>query len=73
MVVNYKRIVRSGAMSKSPRQSGLSLTKIGDTVMIEAINPQTRTITSNLYMEIPIEQIDEVINALKRIKYEKKD
>jgi hypothetical protein len=57
-------------MSKSPYQSGLFISKTAitaDAVRIQAINPKTNTVTSHLYMEIPFENIPEVIQALQEL------
>lgn len=68
-IIKYNKIVKSCAMSKSPNQSGLSLTKDAfGKVRIESINPRLNTETSYLYMEIPNENIDDVIKALIELK-----
>lgn len=69
MIIKYKRTVQSTAMSKRPYQNGLSLEidRRDNVVRIESINPRTNQITTYLSMEIPIEQIEEVINALKSL------
>jgi len=76
MEIKYNRIVLSSAMSKNPYQSGLSLTRTksykdeGDIINIQAINPQTNTITTHLRIEIPVENIDDVIDILEILKEE---
>lgn len=68
--IDYSRIVDSKAMSKSPYQSGLFISKTCrtvDAVRIQAINPRTDTVTSHLYMEVPFENIPEVIQALQEL------
>lgn len=78
-VINYNRTVQSEAMSKNPNQTGLSLTyqkrggypsMANDIIEVQAINPTTKTITSHLRMEIPIENIDDVIGQLVQLKAE---
>lgn len=77
--INYNRVVQSEAMSKNPYQSGLAISydmkgsypsMAQDVIIIQAINPTTKTITSHLSMEIPIENIDDVIGALNELKVE---
>ena len=70
MVIKYNRIVESCAMSKRPSQNGLSLTKdISENVIrIEGTNARTNTVTSYLSLEIPLEDLDKVINALVKLK-----
>lgn len=77
-VINYNRTVQSEAMSKNPNQTGLSLdyqkrggypSMANDIIVIQAINPKTG-ITSHLRMEIPIENIDDVIGQLVQLKAE---
>lgn len=77
--INYNRNVQSEAMSKNPYQSGLVISydmrgsypsMAQDVIVIQAINPTTKTITSHLRMEIPIENIDDVIGALNELKVE---
>ena len=70
MEIRYERIVHSQAMSKSPYQSGLSLTHFAsnNTIKIQSINPRLNTITSYLSMQIPVEEIDNVIKALLELK-----
>lgn len=70
--VNYKRIVISCAMNKSPYQSGIDLSLENEdlrrSVLIQAINPKTNDITSYLKIRIPYEDIDEVIKCLQDLK-----
>lgn len=82
MRINYDRNVRSEAMSKAPKQSGIQFDVVtnnifkdgkwqdeGDKVItVSAINPKTNDVTSHLHMQIPIEKLDEVIEALTKIK-----
>lgn len=69
MELKYGRTVKSVAMSKWPNQSGISITKdLNDTIKIQAINPRTDNITSYLSMQIPFEDIDNVIEMLNKIK-----
>ena len=70
--IKYNRVVLSKAMSKSPYQSGLSLTSMpsSETIRIESINPRLDAITSHLLMEIPYENISDVIGALVELKTE---
>jgi hypothetical protein len=76
-VIKYNRIVQSEAMSKNPNQSGLVVsyrerggypTMQKDIIEFQAINPKTNTITSHLSMELPLENIDDLINQLQEIK-----
>lgn len=52
MEIRYERIVHSQTMSKSPYQSGLSLTHFAsnNTIKIQSINPRLDTVTSYLSM-----------------------
>ncbi len=71
--IRYNRTVRSVAMSKHPNQSGLDISKSNytkDCIKIQAINPKMNDVTSYLSMEIPIENIDDVIGLLTEIKIE---
>jgi len=68
MEIRYNRQVQSVAMSKWPNQVGLSLTKVGDVIDVESINPRTNSTTTYLRMQIPVEAIDEVINVLNQLK-----
>ena len=84
--VKYQRTVQSQAMSKDPKQNGLILSvghryydytakmwTMDDTVIaINAINPRAGE-TTYLEMQIPIENIDDVIKALIEIKEELKE
>ena len=70
MEIRYERIVHSQAMSKNPYQSGLSLTYFdsNNTVKIQSINPRLNKVTSYLSMQIPVEEIDNVVKALLELK-----
>lgn len=74
MRVEYNRIIRSAAMSKSPKQKGLELTYEKDgwyskeVIVVQSINPRMNDTTSHLFMEIPVENIDSVIEVLKALK-----
>ena len=70
MRVDYSRVVESVAMSKRPNQNGMVIVKDGDKVFLHATNPKTNEVTSYLMLQIPIEDIDKVIDALNKIKYE---
>lgn len=63
--IKYNRVVRSRAMSKSPNQSGLSLTLNNDIIDVESINPRMNDVTSHLRIQIPKESLQEVIDNLK--------
>jgi len=68
--IDYSRIVDSQAMSKNPNQSGLFISKTAytpDAIRIQAINPRTNTVTSHLYMEVPFENVPELIQALQEL------
>ena len=70
-IINYKRVVQSVAMNKHPNQSGLSLKiEAGDVIKLEAINPKLNEITSHLKLEVPIEELDNLIGALTELKIE---
>lgn len=66
--IRYHRTVTSAAMSKRPRQNGLSLDYEDGLITVQAINPKTGDITSHLRMEIPIENLQQVIDALMCFK-----
>ena len=68
--IDYNRIVDSKAMRKHPNQSGLFLsktTRTPDAIRIQAINPKTNKVTSHLYVEIPLENIPELIQSLQEL------
>lgn len=84
--VKYNRIVKSLAMSKGPNQNGIIFDVIDKqwgydenrnyknldiepVIKINATNPKTGT-TSYLEMQIPVENLQDVINALRKIKSE---
>ncbi len=77
--VDYPRIVQSVAMSKWPNQNGIIFTLpdqtsgYKDRMRINATNPKTGE-TSYLEMQVPMESIDNIIDALTQIKneYEKR-
>lgn len=66
MQIKYIRNVQSVAMSKYPKQSGLDLEyDFEDKVVeIQSINPRMNDVTSYLSMQIPIESLRDVIDAL---------
>jgi hypothetical protein len=64
-IVKYTRVVKSQASIKTPNMSGLSISAYGDKIRLNAINPVTNVKTTYLYMEIPKEDLEEVINTLK--------
>ena len=67
--IKYNRNVSSVAMSKWPYQSGINFSKERNNVIrIQAINPKMDSITSHLHMEIPYENLNEVIGALIELK-----
>lgn len=66
--VDYKRLVRAVAGDKYPYQDSLILSLNGDVVQINATNPKTKKRTTHLQMQIPIEEIDNVIMALSDLK-----
>lgn len=65
--IKYKRLVRSVAGNKYPFQSGLSLDKVDDVIEIKAFNSVTKTTTTGLKMQIPLESLEEVIEKLKEL------
>lgn len=65
--IKYNRIVRSVAGNKYPFQTGLSLTKVDDVIEIKAFNSVTKSTTTGLRMEIPLENVEEVIEKLKEL------
>lgn len=67
-VIRYKRTVRSIAMSKHPKQNGLIVNKTGNIIYLNATNPKTGTETSHLEMQIPIENLQDVIDTLNNLK-----
>lgn len=66
--IAYSTVVWSKAKNKWPNQSGLQITRdYEDRVTLEAINPKTQSVTTNLYLQIPLENIPEVIKALQEL------
>ena len=66
--IRYNRIVNSNAGNKYPNQIGLLLERIGDDVIeIKAFNPVKLKPTTNLYMQIPLEHVQEVIDKLREL------
>lgn len=81
--VKYKRVVHSKCAIKYPNQNGINISrgrvtewtgeKYGSDysiVSLNATNPRTNQETTHLELQIPIEDIDSVIEALKAIKDE---
>lgn len=73
--IDYPRVVASRAIHKHPNQSGLHLQKLkgspfwqsDNSIRLEAINPKTNTITTGLYLEIPVESVSDLIQALQEL------
>lgn len=65
--VKYKRAVKAYAMSKSVSQSGLHINDglANNTVSLHSINTKDGKVTSHLMLQIPKENLQEVIDALK--------
>lgn len=69
--INYRRNVKARAMSKSPCQAGMELedesyySDGGKNVVLHSINAKDGKVTSHLHLQIPKEDINRVIEALK--------
>lgn len=80
--VDYSRSVASRAMNKTPEQKGLALSVVSayrwedgkkvdvgcKSIKLECINKKLGKITTDLYLSIPVEDIDKVIEALQKLK-----
>ena len=72
--IKYKKPVVSTAMSKHPYQSGLRVSEglcyidMSPVIKINAFNPKMNDITSHLEMQIPKENVQELIDALNQLK-----
>jgi hypothetical protein len=69
--IDYTRTVRARAMNKSPNQKGLYLTdehwdNKKDVVSIMSVNAKDGNVTSHLWLQIPKENLQDVIDALKQ-------
>jgi hypothetical protein len=69
--VKYSRVVDAKAMSKAPKQAGLSINndedwRTKDVVTLNSINSKDGMITSHLRLQIPKEDLQSVINALNK-------
>lgn len=69
--VDYKQVVQAVAGDKYPRQNSLICSLVNkdkDVIQLNATNPKTNKRTTNLQMQIPIENLDDVIAALLDLK-----
>lgn len=66
--IKYSRTVESVAMSKNPTQIGLIVNSTDGIIHLNAVNAKTGTKTSYLEMQIPVEDLDKVIEVLEAYK-----
>jgi hypothetical protein len=66
--IDYKRLVHSKAMNKRPNQCALQLEMLNEVLWIQSINPRTETATTDLYIQVPKENIQNLINELEKLK-----
>ena len=67
-IIRYNRVVRAEAMNKRPYQKGIML--IDDSsgnITINSINSKDGLPTSHLHIQIPIEHVPELLEALSKI------
>lgn len=69
--VKYSRTVYARAMSKSPNQAGIHIEDESwysdkKNILLHSVNAKDGNITSHLYLQIPKENLGEVIEALKQ-------
>lgn len=55
-------------MNKSPYQNALIVTRDGDRIKFNATNPKTNKQTSYLELQLPAEEIDNLITVLQKLK-----
>lgn len=67
-LIPYKRLVHSKAMNKSPYQNALVVTRDADRIKFNATNPKTNKQTSYLELQLPVEEIDNLIVVLQKLK-----
>lgn len=68
--IHYSRSVQAKAMSKSPAQAGIIITDehFQNRVSLHCINAKDGKQTTHLMLQIPKEDLDNVINSLIQFK-----